>query len=131
MASFLPGFFLALAGATLVIALIALWQSMRAAFGAIQVEEVAAFDPTDQRQSLLEEKATLLRSLKDIEFERDIGKISPEDYARLEAKLRGRAREVLRLLDEDVEPYRLAAERLIEEKIAARGLRNEGEEAAS
>lgn len=117
MDALLPGFFLAFAGVALVLALLAFWQSLRAVFGAIEVEGVSDFDPTDARRSLLEEKNTLLRSLKDIEFEREIGKISPEDYDRLEAKLRGRAREVLRLLDEDAEPFRAEAERLVADRV--------------
>jgi ribosomal protein L40E len=72
---------------------------------------------TVERQTLADEKESLLRNIKDLEFEHEVGKISDADYQRLDASLRARARDVLRLLDEDLGPYRERAEVLIQKHL--------------
>jgi hypothetical protein len=108
----LPWTLTVLAGVTLALAVVALWQSLRAAFGASQAESGAA-GISDGRASLLEEKTALLRSIRDLELDRDADKIADEDFERLDGRLRSRARDVLRLLDEDVQAFRPAAEALV------------------
>ncbi|MCK4177016.1 tetratricopeptide repeat protein [Aciditerrimonas ferrireducens] len=51
------------------------------------------------RQALEEERAFLLRSLTDLEREREAGDIEPADYEALRARYTARAAEVLRLLE--------------------------------
>ena len=85
----LPIVFLTAASLMLVLALFAFWQSVRALFGR-GVDEVAAAVGGD-RAALLDEKGALLRALKDLEFERAVGKVSEADHARLEASYRARA----------------------------------------
>ena len=115
MESVLPIFFAVLAAAVLLAGLLALWQSLRATFGVTQLSgaSLGAETATIERRTLLDEKASLLNDIKDLEFEHDVGKLSDEDYGRLDEALRSRARDVLRLLDADLGPFREQAEQLV------------------
>ncbi len=121
MAGLLPWFFVALAVGALVTGIYLFWESLRAAFGAIDPIEVQATAEADTRRRLLERKEALLQNLRDLKFDRDGGKISPADFDVLDAKLRAQAKEVLRLLDEDVAPFKERAEQLISERLVATG----------
>lgn len=106
----LPSVFIALAGATIVLGLAALWQSLRVAFGG-GPDALAGSDlGLPERTALVAEKKTLLRTIKDIEFDKELGKISDEDFARLDKAYRRRAKRVLYLLDQDIMPFLRKAE---------------------
>ena len=62
-----------------------------------------------------------MNNLRDLKFDHDGGKISTPDFETLDAKLRGQAKEVLRLLDEDAAPFRQRAEEMITESLASAG----------
>ena len=109
MSAVLPMFFLVGAAGMLLAALYALWSSFRAAFGASDVPDLQGSIEAMSRQQLLEQKQTLLQTLQDLRFDRDAGKISERDFERLDRSLRERAKDVLRLLDADVEPFRRKA----------------------
>jgi len=112
-------FFLVLAGLMLLAALAAVWQSLRALLGsAAAADGSVAMGPSDDRATLLDEKGALLRSIKDLEFERAVGKVSDEDFQRLDRAYRERAKQVLRELDADVRPFKKEAEALVEARIA-------------
>ncbi len=113
----LPWFFAALAAAMLFVALFQLWESFRAAFGAPEAAELEANAEAESRRVLLERKAAILENLRDLRFDHDAKRIGDEDFAHLEGKLRSEAKEILRLLDADVAPYRAAAEALITARI--------------
>jgi hypothetical protein len=51
------------------------------------------------RAALEREKALVLRSIKELEFDRAMGKVSDKDFAEMSARLRGRAAGLLRQLD--------------------------------
>jgi len=112
MSSTLPALFAAMAGGMLLLALFALWQSLRATFGTAGAVSPQASESA-RRAGLNDEKAALLESLRDLDLEREGGKISEGDFKQLEGKLRSRAKHVLRLLDEDVAPFRAEAETMI------------------
>jgi hypothetical protein len=112
----LPIVFLSAASLMLVLALFAFWQSVRALLGR-GVDEVAAAVGGD-RAALLDEKNALLRALKDLEFERGVGKVSEDDFARLEASYRARAKSVLAALDRDLGPWREKAEALARARVS-------------
>lgn len=114
-------FFLAFSGVLLVLALVALWQSLRSAFGggASALGDVEAGLP--ERAALLEEKKTLLRAIRDIAFEREVGKIGDEDFTRLDQAYRRRAKRVLELLDQDLGDYLARADRIVEDAMRGRG----------
>lgn len=74
-------------------------------------------------QTESEQKQFLLRALKDLEFERSVGKISEADYIQLKRKYRTEAKRVLRQLDQQIEPCRAEAEALVASYLAAHDLR--------
>jgi hypothetical protein len=115
----LPWFFVLLAALALIAGLVLLWESLRAALGASEPPELRASAEAEARRRLLERKESLLRNLRDLKFDRDGGKISTPDFDALDAKLRGQAKEVLRLLDEDVAPFKQKAEELVTERLGS------------
>jgi hypothetical protein len=68
------------------------------------------------RLDLEREKALTLRSIKELEFDRAMGKVSPQDFDDMAARLRGRALGIMRQLDEGSHAYRA----LIEKELAQR-----------
>ncbi len=59
----------------------------------------AALAPSTRRAVLLEQRDTTLRELKDLDFDRRMGKIDDADYAELHAAAAGRATAVLDALE--------------------------------
>lgn len=101
--------------------MIALWSSLRAALGgAANGEVLASNDEPEGHAALRDEKKSLLRAMKDLEYEHTVGKISDDDFQRLDAAYRVRAKEVLSLLDRDFAPYRARAEALMAEAMGAK-----------
>jgi hypothetical protein len=85
---------------------------------------LAAEDPsffgeplTDRtRAALVREKALVLRSIKDLEFDRAMGKISAKDFDEMAGRLRARAILLIKQLEEGESGYR----ELIEREVRAR-----------
>lgn len=102
----------------LLLALLAFWQSVRALFGR-GVDEISAAIGGD-RAALVDEKNSLLTALKDLEFERAVGKVSDADWKRLDASYRARAKDVLAELDRDLGPWREKAEKLVQQRLGHR-----------
>ncbi|GAB4202620.1 MAG: hypothetical protein OHK0013_16050 [Sandaracinaceae bacterium] len=111
----LPPVFIALAAIALLLALVALWNSLRIAFGSPSdgAASSLAGDELPDRAALLDEKKSLLRAIKDLEYEHAVGKIGVEDFERLDRAYRLRAKEVLALLDKDLAPYQQRAEAVL------------------
>jgi hypothetical protein len=109
----LPLLFLALAGAALVGALTALFLALRAALGGGPTLQLAAEHEVPGRAALVDEKNALLRAIKDLEYERAVGKIGESDFERLNASYRARAKEVLAMLEVDLKPFMAQAEALL------------------
>jgi hypothetical protein len=68
------------------------------------------------RAALEREKMLVLRSIKEVEFDRAMGKISDADFNEMAGRLRARAAGLLRQLDADSSGYRA----LIERELATR-----------
>jgi hypothetical protein len=68
------------------------------------------------RAALEREKMLVLRSIKEVEFDRAMGKISDADFREVAGRLRARAAGLLRQLDADSTGYRA----LIERELATR-----------
>lgn len=113
MSQVLPIVFIVLSAASLLAALGALWFSLR---GLLGDDEAVLIETEASRHygELLDEKAAVLRSIKDLEFEHEVGKLSDADFERLNKQFRRRAKEILRELDRDLGPYRDKAKTLIE-----------------
>jgi hypothetical protein len=95
-----------------LLSLWAMWRLFAALGGRMQPAAERSEDP--RYQELLRQKESLLRDLKDLEFDRDLRKISPEDYGAIDKRLRREATAILQALDE-VDPVRLYADRIRED----------------
>jgi hypothetical protein len=107
-----PGYFIAVASLLAILALLAMYQSFRGVFGhrGMATGHRASLP---ERAALLDEKNALLRAIKDIAFEHEVGKLSDADFQRLDRSYRLRAKDVLRKLDEDLAPFIERAEKLV------------------
>jgi hypothetical protein len=70
------------------------------------------------RAALEREKALVLRSIKELEFDHGMGKVSDHDFAEMSARLRARAGRLMRQLDAGV-AYREEIRREIDRRLAA------------
>jgi len=68
------------------------------------------------RAALEREKTLVLRAIKELEFDRAMGKVSEQDFAEMTARLRARAVRLIRQLDSGSAAYR----EVIEKELAAR-----------
>ena len=120
MSNLLPTFFIVLTALALLLTLLALWQSLRHALAhRAAIAGSAATLVSPERASLLMEKQSLLVALKDLEAEREAGKLSNADFRDLNEQYRVRAREVLRQLDTLLAPHRDNAKALLSSVTAA------------
>jgi len=65
-----------------------------------------------------EQKRAVLRALKDLDYERSVGKISDQDYHDLSARYREDAKRLIERVDESLTPARERAEKLLAERVA-------------
>jgi hypothetical protein len=72
------------------------------------------------RVALEREKALVLRSIKELEFDRAMGKVSDRDFAEMSARLRMRAAGLMRQLDAGTS-YREQIEREVARRVSAAG----------
>ena len=70
------------------------------------------------RQVLEREKLLVMRALKDLEFDRSMGKLSQADFDEMAARLRARAMGLIKQLDEDGSGYRSLIERELSARVA-------------
>lgn len=90
----------------------------------LAVRDVAVFS---QRQSerariaLEREKALVLRSIKELEFDRAMGKVSTRDFDEMSARLRTRAMMLIRQADEGGSGYRELIEKELTARLVGRG----------
>ncbi len=115
-------FFLSLAGGALLGAILLFWRSLQSLTGdaPLTLEEAMGLGAPSAEE---ERKAAVLRALKDLEYERTVGKIDEDDYQELSTKYRAEARSLLQLVDDDLGPGRAKAEaqlrtRLTKSKLA-------------
>jgi hypothetical protein len=115
---------LVLAAGALLGAIGLVWASVRTLSGdaplTTDFEELVTRRPGVD--ALAEEKGRLLRALKDLESEHDLGKIDDEDFQSIVARYRDEAKVVMRKMDVQVAPYREEAELIAREYLNSRGL---------
>ncbi len=104
------------------------WQSVRTLVGETSLSGADAFALGTPHVEE-ERKRAVLRALKDLEFERSVGKISEEDYRELVAHYRLEAKRLLRTLDAAAQPRRDRVVGLVEARLRAAGLAGGLEEA--
>lgn len=80
----------------------------------------AASEPVGERQraAVEREKRLVLRSIKELEFDRAMGKLSARDFDEMSARLRSRAIALMKLLDADGSPYRAMIERELSARLS-------------
>ena len=74
------------------------------------------------RASLEREKALVLRSIKELEFDRAMGKVSDADFEEMSGRLRERAIGLMKQLDANISPYRTLVEQELELRFRRVGL---------
>jgi hypothetical protein len=120
VAAFVVGIEIALlvvAGGALIGVVALLWASVQSLTGEapLTLEEALGLGAPSAEE---EQKRAVLRALKDLEFERGVGKISEEDYADLSARYREEAKRLMQALDQSSEPERARVDKLVEERLA-------------
>lgn len=112
---------LTVAGVMLLATVVLLWSSVQSLTGEAEMsldEALGLAAPSAEE----ERKRAVLRALKDLEYERGVGKISEEDYAELVARYRADAKALLRALEAQDEDARARAERLVARRLRKAGL---------
>lgn len=99
---------LILAGGVLLGVVAIMWASVRTLSGdaPITLEEAIALGAPSAAE---EQKRAVLQALKDLEYERSVGKIAETDYEELLHRYRAEAKRLLRAVDEDLAPLRAKA----------------------
>ncbi len=112
---------LVLAGFALLAAIESLWSSLQALLGEAPLsrEDAYAYGAPSAEE---EQKRAVLRALKDLEFERGVGKISDDDFAELTARYRAEAKRLLQVIDERGRPGREKVEKLVDQLLKEQGL---------
>ena len=77
------------------------------------------------RAALERDKALVLRTIKELEFDRGMGKVSEKDFAEMSARLRARAGRIMRQLDAG-SVYREQIEKEVEQRLASIGSAGSG-----
>lgn len=85
---------LALFIVTVILALV-----VRPLFAARSERQTLLDDNGEELENLLFERESLLSALRDIRFDRDMGKLSEDDFSTLDARYRARTVDVLKQLD--------------------------------
>lgn len=112
---------LVVAGGMLLFAISNLWESVQRLGddGELTVDEALALAAPSAEE---EKKRSVLRALKDLEYERSVGKVGDDDYAVLSARYRDEARRLLQALDRAETPARQRVERLIAKRLERAGI---------
>ena len=88
----------------------------------LAAEDVTLFSEplTERKRAALDrEKTLVLRSIKELEFDRAMGKLSPRDFEEMSARLRARALSLIKELDASGSGYSEIIERELKARIAA------------
>jgi hypothetical protein len=118
MEALLPFLFMSLSALALLACISFLWSSLRVLLGGEHDLYLVQSQTLRSRMELLDEKDSLVKSLRDLVFEREVGKLSDEDFARVSADFRARAKRVMRALDDDLREHREKARKLVEAELA-------------
>ena len=92
---------LTLAAAALLLVIWLLWSSVQALAGESELTFEEAFS-LGARSAEEEQKRAVLRALKDLEYERSVGKISEDDYHEYAARYRAEAKRLMQGLEENL-----------------------------
>ena len=113
---------LAAVAVVMLLAIFALWNSIRMLTGEMPVPEELAAAELRGTVPRAEKKRSILRALKDLENEHALGKIDDEDFKVVAGRYREEAKNLLRELDTEVAVYLPKAEALIQKHLKQKGL---------
>ena len=120
---------LTLAAAALLLVIWLLWSSVQALAGESELTFEEAFS-LGARSAEEEQKRAVLRALKDLEYERSVGKISEEDYHEYSARYRAEAKRLIQSLDENLAEGRLQVEAELARRLSKKPAKAKQEEPA-
>ncbi|HEX3849721.1 MAG TPA: zinc ribbon domain-containing protein [Polyangiaceae bacterium] len=121
---------LTLAAAALLLVIWLLWSSVQALAGESELTFEEAFS-LGTRSAEEEQKRAVLRALKDLEYERSVGKIGEDDYHEYAARYRAEAKRLIQVLDENLAEGRKQVEVELARRLArVPGASTEGETSA-
>ena len=83
--------------------------------------ETAAMAGSRTRAAVEREKTLVLRSIKELEFDRAMGKVSDRDFDEMGRRLRERALRLMKQLDVEAVDFHMLIERELGERLAASG----------
>ena len=99
---------------------------------AVRDELLLTERPSERVLAALErEKALVLRSIKELEFDRAMGKVSPKDFDEMAGRLRARALMLMRQIDAGGAGYREMIERELQARLKTNGARRAGSSVAA
>ena len=107
---------LTLAAAALLLVIFLLWSSVQALAGESELTFEEAFG-LGARSAEEEQKRAVLRALKDLEYERSVGKISEEDFHEYSARYRAEAKRLIQGLEENLAEGRKQVEYELERRL--------------
>jgi hypothetical protein len=109
-----PTVVLWLAFAMLSAAVLLFWEALRLVLDPAQAGDVDDGDDDGAALAALDaRKRAALQALRDLEFERSIGRLGEDDHRALEAQYREEARAAMRAIDEGIGPWRARAEAML------------------
>jgi hypothetical protein len=121
---------LTFAAGALILVITLLWSSVQALAGESELSFEEAFS-MGARSAEEEQKRAVLRALKDLDYERSVGKISEDDYHEYAARYRAEAKRLIRGLDENLAEARKQVEREVERRVGKLDEAEERDEASS
>ena len=112
---------LVVAAGALVLVIALLWSSVAGLSGdtPLSLDEALGMGAPSTEE---EQKRAVLRALKDLDYERSVGKISEEDFHEFSERYRAEARRLIAAVDATLGPAHALAEKLAAERLAAEGL---------
>ncbi len=112
---------LVIAAGMLLYAIASLWASVQSLSddAELSLDEALALAAPSAEE---EKKRSVLRALKDLEYERSVGKIGEDDYNKLTTRYRDEARRLLRELDEAEMPARARVEQRLAKRLEKEAL---------
>lgn len=119
---------LVLASGALLATIALLWASLRTLSGDAPLPLNLELGPVRRSEAseLSERKRRVLRALKDLEGEHELGKIDDADYEVIAARYRDEAKGIMRDLDRQTGPARAEAERIAQEYLSRRARSSAG-----
>jgi hypothetical protein len=114
---------LTLAAFALLLVIWLLWSSVQALAGESPLTFEEAFS-LGARSAEEEQKRAVLRALKDLEYERSVGKISEDDYHEYSARYRAEAKRLIQSLDENLAEGRKQVEQELSRRLSKKAAKS-------